>query len=111
MYLDKVTSEWRTNFPSIRYRTDVVTFEVLPLDVQETLYWISGADSVFMPMFYSEYEKTFLFYIGAYTGMGYMITDRLYDEKYFNESRELNQPQVLLSFDKFLNEYQEVRQL
>lgn len=58
MYIDRVSSQWRTNFPTLRYKNDKTTFDVLPQDVKETLYWASGADSFLMPTFFSDYDKT-----------------------------------------------------
>jgi hypothetical protein len=84
MYIDDVTSEWRTNFPTIRYRNDITEFEKLSPDLKESVFWMSAADSVLMPIFYSDYEKTFLMYVGVYNGLGYFDTDRLYDDAYFN---------------------------
>ena len=80
MYLNTVTSEWRTNYPTIRYKNTKDDWSLLPSDVKKSVYWTSGADSVLMPLFFADYDKSFMFYLGTFNGLGYFKTDRLYDQ-------------------------------
>jgi hypothetical protein len=79
MYFNPITSEWRTNFPTIRYKDTMTEWSDLPSDVKKSVYWTSGADSVLMPLFFADYDKSFMFYLGTFNGLGYFKTDRLYD--------------------------------
>ena len=33
-----------------------------------------------MPLFFADYDKSFMFYLGTFNGLGYFKTDRLYDQ-------------------------------
>lgn len=88
MYLNTVTSEWRTNYPTIRYKNTEDDWSLLPSDVKKSVYWTSGADSVLMPLFFADYDKSFMFYLGTFNGLGYFKTDRLYDQSEFDKKLE-----------------------
>ena len=86
LYLIPRTSEWRTNFPSIRYKNSYTEFSEFETSVKETIYWASSVDSTIMPVVFENYDQQRMMYVGFYNGMSYFTVDRVFDQEYFEEN-------------------------